>query len=154
MRKIIFLDIDGVLNVIPQGHDKFGGIFHPHLVDNLTNIIKQTGADIVISSSWRMNGLIELRAMWKERKLPGELVGVTPILYKHVRGAEIEQWLQQNFCDKYVIIDDDIDMLPSQLPYFIKTSGNVNHEDCIPFSAGLGLTKICAEKAIQILNSL
>jgi hypothetical protein len=32
--KIIFLDIDGVLNVIPQGFDKYGGIFHDHFVKN------------------------------------------------------------------------------------------------------------------------
>jgi len=31
--KIIFLDIDGVLNVISQGRDKYGMIFHPEFVD-------------------------------------------------------------------------------------------------------------------------
>jgi len=55
--KIIFLDIDGVLNVIPQGRDKYGMIFHPEFVENLKYIIEQTNAKIVISSSWRIDGI-------------------------------------------------------------------------------------------------
>lgn len=49
--KIIFLDIDGVLNVIPQGFDDFGGIFHKNFEDNLKHIIEETNAKIVISST-------------------------------------------------------------------------------------------------------
>ena len=55
--KIIFLDIDGVLNVIPQGRDEYGAIFHPEFVANLKHIIDKTGAKLVISSTWRMSGL-------------------------------------------------------------------------------------------------
>ena len=29
--KVIFLDIDGVLNIIPEEYDQYGGIFHQHL---------------------------------------------------------------------------------------------------------------------------
>ena len=52
--------------------------------------------------------------------------------------------------DNYVIIDDDRDMLPTQMNNFVKTSGNFDHKDCV--DAGFGLTKICANKAIEILN--
>jgi hypothetical protein len=31
----VFLDIDGVLNVIPQGRDEFGSLFHKEFMDNL-----------------------------------------------------------------------------------------------------------------------
>ena len=41
---VIFLDFDGVLNVIPQGHDDFGGIFHTEFVENLSRIIDETRA--------------------------------------------------------------------------------------------------------------
>lgn len=78
MNKIIFLDIDGVLNVIPQGHDKYGAIFHKHFEDNLRWIIEETGADIVISSTWRMSGLNIMQEMWRVRNLPGKVVGITP----------------------------------------------------------------------------
>ena len=47
--KIIFLDIDGVLNVYCESRDKWGCTFHQHLVDNLGYIIEKTGAKIVIS---------------------------------------------------------------------------------------------------------
>jgi GTP-binding protein HflX len=48
MNKIIFLDIDGVLNVIGQGRDEFGQTFHKHFEDNLRWIIEQTGAETAI----------------------------------------------------------------------------------------------------------
>ena len=55
MSKVIFLDIDGVLNRdvtmdrTPQG---FIGV-EDCLVDNLAEIVRETGADIVLSSDWK-----------------------------------------------------------------------------------------------------
>ena len=42
-------------------------------------------------------------------------------------------------------------MEPNQLENFIKTSENLTHKDCIDY--GYGLTTICTDKAIQILNN-
>lgn len=160
--KIIFLDIDGVLNVIGQGHDEYGQIFHKHLEDNLRYVIEQTGAKIVISSTWRMSGLKVMKEMWEKRNLPGEVIGITPTevdvvnrgtveFYDMVdRGYEIQQYINDNNVKNYIIFDDDNDMLPSQFPYFIRTSNNQDHEDCVDI--GYGLTRKCAEKAIEILN--
>ena len=156
--KIIFLDIDGVLNVIPQGFDEYGAKFHTHFVENLNRVIQETNAKIVISSTWRMSGLNKMRNMWKKRNLPGEVIGITPNLYKPYkndigRGDEIKQWLDNtdlNITD-YIIIDDDyFDMLPEQLPRLIKTSGNTDHFDCVDI--GYGFTKECAEQSIKLLN--
>ena len=159
--KVIFLDIDGVLNVIPQGHDAFGGIFHSDFVENLKRIIDETGAKIVLSSSWRHSGEAKMQAMWKFRNLPGELIGLTPDLYrrvdfegerKMVRGDEIQAILDQYYqITNYVILDDDADMLPGQMGNFVQTSNNINHPDCIDI--GYGLTKECTNKAIRILNA-
>jgi hypothetical protein len=148
--KVIFLDIDGVLNVISQGHDKYGAIFHYHLVENLEKIIIQTSAKIVITSTWRASGLKQMQSMWKDRKLPGEVIGITPHSRDRHRGKEIEYYINHTDIDRFVIIDDDNDMLKAQRKYFVKTSGNLSHPDCIDI--GYGLTKICAEKAIEILN--
>ena len=158
--KVIFLDIDGVLNVIPQGHDAYGGIFHPNFVENLQRIIDETGAKIVLSSSWRHSGLTKMLAMWKFRNLPGELIGVTPDLYrrvdfegerKMVRGDEIHAILNKHpEITNYVILDDDDDMLPNQMGNFVCCSNNINHPDCIDI--GYGLTTECTNKAIRILN--
>jgi hypothetical protein len=154
--KVIFLDIDGVLNVIPKGHDKWGAIFHPHLVENLKRIIDETGAKIVISSTWRMgNGLPGMIDMWKERGLPGEVIGITPNFMVHFkttlcRGKEIDAYLDEHpEIENYVIIDDDSDMEPHQLNNFVMTSGNTNHSDCVDI--GYGLTKECSDWAIKIL---
>ena len=159
--KIIFLDIDGVLNVIPQGHDAFGGIFHADFVDNLKRIIDETDAKIVISSSWRHSGLQKMLDMWEFRNLPGEVIGVTPDLYRFldfegertmVRGDEIQAILNIHpEITHYVILDDDTDMLKHQLGNFVQTSNNINHPDCIDI--GYGLTKECTNKAIRILNA-
>ena len=59
MNKVIFLDIDGVLNTnnwyTQKGRnaikDKYGYTFDPKSVANLKRIVEETGADIVISSS-------------------------------------------------------------------------------------------------------
>lgn len=193
--KIIFLDIDGVLAVNHQQHDDFGSLFHEAYVDNLKHIIDSTGAKIVISSSWRKSGLVEMLNMWKQRNLPGEVIDTTCSLYikkgggiqfwnnklqeqptpsingySIPRGCEIEYWLkdkgyyyipwsieeqnkiiEKSGIESYVILDDDSDMLLCQAKRFVKTSGNKDHPDCI--NVGYGLTKQCAEKAIEILNN-
>lgn len=147
--KYIFLDIDGVLNVISQGQDEFGSLFHPHLVENLRTVMDATGAKIIISSTWRCAGLWKMQLMWEMRDLPGEVIDVTPEL-NLIRGEEIAEYLRKNPADAYVILDDDDDMLPEQMPYFVRTSENLDHEDCC--DRGFGLTKKCAEQAIKILN--
>jgi hypothetical protein len=159
--KVIFLDIDGVLNVMHRERDEFGAIFHQNFVDNLETVINETGAKIIISSSWRHGGLQRMIDMWKFRELPGEVIGITPDLWGEVKGEDFYEKLQrgheiQSVLDRtpeitsYVIFDDDDDMLPSQKGNFVMCSNNINHPDCIDI--GYGLTKECAKMAIRILN--
>ena len=61
--KIIFLDFDGVMDTEYYDHllseadkpiaDEYGLLFDPECVKNLKYIIDSTGADIVISSTWK-----------------------------------------------------------------------------------------------------
>jgi len=150
--KVIFLDIDGVLNLIPQGEDEYGDLFHPHLVNNLKSIIDKTDAKIVITSTWRFSGLKFIEDMWKHRGLPGEIIGITPHIDICKRGEEIEKWLEKNPIKDYVIIDDDSDMLPNQMDRLIKTSDNHDHIDCVDI--GYGLTKKCSIDAINVLDNV
>ena len=162
MKKYIFLDFDGVLNTeqyIDQLRrekapvsDKYGYLFDPCAVDNLRKLINTTGAEIVISSSWRIDGLELMQAMWSDRELPGIIAGMTPLGEFQMeiltpddcvgRGKEIEQWLKENgsMQDKYVILDDVPDMLSYQKPFFIQTNPivGITDDDCL--------------KAINILN--
>ena len=62
--RIIFLDIDGVLNSeLWYKEVKYANLeekhFSPALVENLNTITDQTGAKIVVSSSWRKNKTLE-----------------------------------------------------------------------------------------------
>lgn len=172
--KVIFLDIDGVLNLRNRTRDKYGSVFHKKWVDNLKTIIDATGAQIVISSTWRLEGLQKMQDMWKFRKLPGKVIDVTQHFWaKDVtipRGVEIEHWMKlsgnfqrinwskeeqinylgQALVKNYIILDDDSDMLYNQREHFVKTSNQWNEKDAIE---GYGLTKTAAEKSIQILNS-
>jgi hypothetical protein len=150
MEKIIFLDIDGVLNVCFEGRDEYGRYFHPHFVENLRYIIEKTQAKIVISSTWRFSGLIIMQEMWEKRNLPGEVIDITPHIDICKRGEEIQFWLDNNQISNYVIIDDDTDMLESQKNNFVQTSENKDHPDCV--NIGYGLTRKCADMVVEILN--
>lgn len=124
MRKIIFLDIDGVMNSVnerklhPEDFGKMYGI-DPKPVAILNDLVKKTGAEIVLSSTWRLDD------DYKEvmAKAGINVIDRTPYLVGEIRGEEIDQWLEEKGkdVDVYAIIDDDSDMLPFQ-PHF-KTSG-------------------------------
>lgn len=150
INKVIFLDIDGVLNVYCEGRDEYGCTFHNHFEENLRWIINQTKAKIVISSTWRFSGLEILKEMWDKRGLPGEVIDITPDLNNLKRGDEIQHWLDNNKVINYVIVDDDNDMLEIQKNNFVQTSGNYDHLDCV--DVGYGLTRKCSERIVEILN--
>lgn len=121
-KKFIFLDFDGVMNTTHHCNwlyhegllesDKYGTLFDPVCVANLTQIIVETGAEIVISSSWKNTMNYEqILQMWKDRELPGFVTDTTPTCSNH-RGDEITAWLEV-FTEmsggeeyEYVIIDD------------------------------------------------
>lgn len=172
--RYLFLDFDGVLNTmeyqtalqwkgVPR-KDVYGSLFDPYAVENLGLIIEHTGAKIVISSSWRFDGIKRMREMWSARGLPGEVYGVTPELSEvhfnsiqddrnsisvipyGTRGLEINEWLRTNHnlyqsyvSFSYVIIDDFDDFISSQMSHVLLTEPET------------GLTKEIAEKAIALL---
>jgi len=106
--KIIFLDIDGVLNT--WGHKnatylKCNSHIEPELIRNLEKIIEKTNSHIVISSSWHW----EAKELLKENgfKYIDLIIDVTP-REQRWRGEQIRQWLKNSsFIDNYVVIDDE-----------------------------------------------
>lgn len=168
-KKTLFLDIDGVLNPTHYNtalyklskasfgeikyKDLYGDLFFNHNVDALKYIINETGCDLVISSTWKDEGLEFMKSLWSYRNLPGNIIDITPNeinvvnagftqFYDNVtRGMEIELWLTRNsYCGNYCIIDDINDFHTNQQQFFVKTDGNV------------GLTFKNANKAINILK--
>lgn len=167
MSKVIFLDIDGVLNTERQ-HDRcvaaglayvdnFGYAFDPVSVANLKRIVDETGADIVISSSWKFWGHSTMQKLWTSRELPGKIIDVTPnnvsdemLLSVDLnlmelpagKGSEIKEWLETEGqqVTHYAILDDLPDMLPEQQSHFVQTNPRV------------GITKDDADRIITILS--
>lgn len=160
MVKLIFLDMDGV--IAGPSHIE-GGLWAivPKNLDLLGEILEATGADLVISSSWRHNTVESTIEDFKEKgfTFTDKIVGVTPRLYSkdphlnYPRGAEIDyyirkhhmysgtDWSERKDNLRYVILDDDSDMLLSQQKNFVRTN---------PME---GLTPEHVQRAIEILNS-
>ena len=150
--KIIFLDFDGVMDTSYFAHilskkgmpcsDLYGTVFDPDCIKNLKEIIENTGANIVVTSSWKsLMSFKELLEMWKHRKLPGQIIDTTP--NRKRRGDEIDDWL--NECDEecqYVIIDD------------LNESNFSEHQKprLVIVNPVYGIDKEVSEKAKRILN--
>lgn len=168
MKKVLFLDFDGVLNTGKyqaeqraagqSGWDEFGPLFDPEAVENLKMILDAVpNVLLVVNSSWKLEGLARMRDLWKARKLPGSIHGITPDYvpdlgnidlekYENIallsgKGNEVRQWLSENAPEgcAYVIFDDIPDFLPEQEEHLICV-----HPDT-------GITMEDAMKAIGIL---
>lgn len=136
--KVLFLDIDGVVNCSStmQRHGAFIGI-DPRLAARVKKIKKATGCKIVLSSTWRLNG--ESRAEVVRHGL--HFIDITPEARSGIRGNEIYAWLQDHpEVTRYAILDDDSDFLADQ-PLFKTTWHN-------------GITDEIAAKVIEYLNAL
>lgn len=118
--KVIFLDVDGVLN---YEHSKarcgeFIGI-DSDKVKKLKEIVDATDAAIVLSSTWRLGYNkdhcdLENHAKYLSNKLGKQhlrSVGMTPDLGRNgaFRGHEIKAWLDKNddIVDGWVVLDDE-----------------------------------------------
>jgi hypothetical protein len=155
LMKIIFLDIDGVLNnqVMHETGEEMvgtvGGRLSKKCIERLNKIIADTGAKVVISSSWRSD--VGIEDTLTKAGIIAEFIGKTPYLYESYcfRGNEIHDWIIKNekligkpYYDfhSYVIIDDDSDMLHWQRENFFQTDS---------YS---GLTPNLAYKITRFLN--
>ncbi len=140
--KLIFLDIDGVFNSkIWMDSPQFTKIdypynlFDPSTVSLFNEIIEQTGAKVIITSTWRLKySLDSLKSIFKHVGINCEILDYTPDLKRGtdyvLRGNEILKWCKSNreilgvkyidFKD-YAIIDDNSDMLYWQASNFFQT---------------------------------
>ncbi|MCP4687132.1 MAG: hypothetical protein GY859_03720, partial [Desulfobacterales bacterium] len=121
--KVIFLDIDGVLQptsaqdrfrhdmdelqerLIRESDEGYGELnkydiaavqydWHEQAVDNLRSLCEKTGANIVISSDWRSEKTLEqLKLLFKIHGLDSRVVGMTEEGLHCYRDTEIEEYL-------------------------------------------------------------
>lgn len=101
--KIIFLDVDGVLNRAFAGNEDFD----EKCLEIFKDLVVSTGAKIVVHSSWKYSPemLEKLRLKLAEYEL--EIYDVTPD-FKMDRDVEILQWMKDHNFDKehWVMLDD------------------------------------------------
>ncbi len=168
--KIIFLDIDGVLNNTSWFKSREACVstatrmeydlsnIDPNSVIILNEIINATEAKVVISSTWRKTNSVKyLQELLEKKGFTGEIIDKTGVLYFRgiegynysvPRGCEIKAWLEINkgiLGDKiskvkYAILDDDSDMLYWQRENYFRVD---------PYC---GLTSNVAYRVINFLN--
>jgi hypothetical protein len=157
--KIIFLDIDGVLN----SHSTQGGE-HGYRLDSaaalrLNTLARQTGARIVVTSDWRRYyGLQRCTEILCAHGVSVEIIDATPNLekraaveddddfepteyFQRLRRSEIESWIEAHEVHGFVVLDD--------LAVFDR-----DHPNMVQTDAELGLTEEDALRAATILGLL
>jgi hypothetical protein len=155
--KVIFLDIDGVLNCSTTENTLYGYDFvdEDKLV-RLKRIIDQTGAVVVLTSTWRIGWyhsddghITEAADMFVELerellKYGIELMDKTPMFRggMSVRGQEIKRWIenQDEEIESFVILED----WESLWPY--------NEDNIVWVDETVGLSEADAERAVKILG--
>jgi hypothetical protein len=109
--KVVFLDIDGVLNTSKLIRSFGGDHIDPVLTALFARIVKETDSKIVLSSTWRIETRNKLLVEAALAQHGLELFGSTPVIKREwpewtQRRDEISAWLEGNEVDKFAIIDD------------------------------------------------
>ena len=160
--KVLFLDIDGVLNcVYPTPSDdnewvdldewRYG--LNPQLVARLRFIIANTDCKIVISSSWRHHNSYapyQPNRNWRDvlaeklhRTRDEVFAGETGYDNRGQRGIEIKQWLSEHQVDAYCVVDDET----------IDIVGYVDDRFIVKTDMKVGMTLDDAKKIVRILGT-
>ncbi len=148
MNRVLFLDVDGVLNngvwaaqMYEQGVRTYrDDILYEPSLEQLKRIIDSTGAKIVVSSAWRQVPTSYQHLLEWLTKYGLEVYDKTPYVGRE-RGDDITAWFSRHPGKwQYVILDDDCDMA-QHMDHLIQTN----------FDAGL--TERDADRCIEILNA-
>ncbi len=103
MNNYIFTDIDGVLNTITKND------WNTISVGLYDDLCQEFNLKPVITSSWRVkHSISELNRIFQYQGIFVDIYDFTPIITSEGRGGEIENWLQNNQYDNYIILDDNV----------------------------------------------
>ena len=141
--KLIFLDFDGVLNCdlsVSQLGTRYK--FWPPSIQALNRLLSDSGALIVISSTWREHWTLKENASSLERAglLHGRVVGKTCVS-DGARGRQIDLWLNSAPypIESFVILDDKDDM-------------EMHRERLVQVDPSVGFGIKEARRAVELLN--
>ena len=154
--KVLFLDVDGVLNTVKNRH------LCKKMIKRLAWIIKETQCKICLSTSWRTDNTAKFK-LFKELKKKGDIkvdevyIGDTPTIYHKPRAIEIKQFLE-HFIDskiiKYCVIDDmplDKPLYESRKKILTECQTTMN-EHFVQTNDEIGLTDDNVQNVISILK--
>lgn len=155
--RVLFLDFDGVINnsrTWSEFNRESDGVFviptAPECIERLNRLIAETGARVVISSSWRnFASWDNLAPALAARGFVGEVIGETPNLvnepvwlerwrtregapftYERMeRGWEIREWIAAHpDVTEFAILDDCSDMAELK-PWLVHTDAEIGLDD-------------------------
>ncbi|MFZ5890966.1 MAG: HAD domain-containing protein [Myxococcota bacterium] len=123
MDRLLFLDIDGVLNSgaflaersasVSAAENGFDASVHIDAtrVARLNRLVEVSGARVILASTWRMVfGLERTQRSLRAKGFQGALADETVRLLGHPRHMEIRHYLAQfESLPNFVVLDDDID---------------------------------------------
>ena len=149
--RVIFLDIDGVLNSVlyDRERDREEGNIDRSRLPLLKRLVEETGAQVVLSSSWRKHwdrdaalrdGIgSELERTFRDAGIA--LFDKTPVADS--RAEEIALWLRAHpQVTRYVILDDAFGGWGELAPCVVRTNSRIER----------GLEERHVEEAIGILS--
>lgn len=127
MKRLIFLDIDGVLVHIgvcekveretgekpPWSQEFMGrgflGFPDADCMERLNDLVLSSGADVVLSSTWRRCYSLDLvSAFLRKCGARFDLHDATDVTKSIRRGPEIQRYLDGHECDAFVVLDDSV----------------------------------------------
>jgi hypothetical protein len=142
--RILFLDIDGVLNTFQTSEIGPGGSIgiDKDKAELIVYIVKKAKCSIVVTSSWRSDFQQCVYLFQKVLVNPENWIGYTPILSNTPRFQEINMFLQsvKYNIGSFVILDD------------MKNMGNLQNR-LIETDPRIGLTSQLANNVINLLNN-
>ena len=135
--KVIFLDIDGVLNT---NSDKE---ISTDKLKLLSELVSKTGADVVLSSSWRnwwnnpkTNIPGSFITKWKKQFLDNNLSITLTTELECPKNLSIEKFIIQHDVKRFIVLDDE----PIDISNLVQTNGDV------------GLTQSDCQRAAHLLK--
>jgi Swiss Army Knife RNA repair-like protein len=113
--KVIFLDIDGVLNCEKTANPrKLPYVVDRRLLARLKRLLNRTRAKVVLTSTWRYDPA----GLFSAKRCGVPFIDVTPDMPKRPRRDEIYTWLRKHpKVTRFAVIDDEDDEL-DELPLF------------------------------------
>ena len=169
--KLLFLDMDGVLNSAPFEHEhpflQWDENVDPKNVERLERVLRETGTLIVISSAWRHehDAASMQEILRKFGATLANVIGITPSLgWDYPRAAEIGLFLETLFIegipveaiaavDDTAIFDwDPYSSIDDENPPDVSAMERLPREAFVRTKMATGLTDEDADRLIAILG--